>query len=392
MELKERDIETSGFAGFVTGNSIVEALLDENKGFKSHLTEGNIRFFLGEDTQINSSIIETAKDPKKSEVFWAMNNGLTIVAESITPLGGSQYSVLNPQIVNGCQTIHCLYDAYRENGKLPETLRVFIKLVDTKDIEIQTSIISATNSQNPVKTSSLRANDDIQRNIEKHLKKSNIFYERRENYYKRQGLTGNKVIGLLKMAQIIHTVVNKESIISLNDTATLFSKAKYNNIFHNGADFGIYEFSTLLYQKIWSLKNSDIRNNEYDDKTRELISKGGLTFLHCMSSIILSRATYQSSGKSTNSPLTDAFTISAPARKNEFTKRKSSALEILKDEKSLKKAYEEAKKIFFEAARLHSEKTGRPTNSVFKNRKFDKDYLIPEIKRHLAPPQLQIQL
>ncbi len=231
---------------------------------------------LGEDKKINSSIIETAKDDKKSENFWAMNNGLTIIGESISPLGNNQYSILNPQIVNGCQTIHCLYLAYSELGKLPKHLKVFVKLVYTENIDVQTEIISATNSQNQVKAASLKANDNIQRNIEKHLLKENIFYERRENYYKRQGHTGNKVIGLLKMAQIIHTVANKESIIALNDTAKLFeTEAKYKSIFHDSADYDIYKFSTLLYQKIWTLKNSDLRNNEYSQEEKDLISKGG---------------------------------------------------------------------------------------------------------------------
>lgn len=264
LEIKEIGVATNGFSGFVSGNDLVKCLLDENSEFKGHLTEGNVRFFLGEDKKINSSIIDSAKDEKKAEVFWAMNNGLTIIGESITPLGNSQYSVLNPQIVNGCQTIHCLYMAFKELGYLPNQLKVFVKLVFTENLDVQTDIISATNSQNPVKSASLKANDDIQRNIEKHLIKEGIFYERRENYYKRQGYTGNKVIGLLKMAQIIHTVVNKESIVALNDTANLFETAtKYNSIFHDSADYDIYKFSTILYQKIWSMKNSDLRNNSY---------------------------------------------------------------------------------------------------------------------------------
>ncbi|MFT7227939.1 MAG: hypothetical protein ACI8PW_000519 [Methylophilaceae bacterium] len=53
------------------------------------------------------------------------------------------------------------------------------------------------------------------------------------------------------MAQIIHTVVNKESIVTLSDTTSLFEmENKYNSIFHDSADHDIYKFSTILYQKI----------------------------------------------------------------------------------------------------------------------------------------------
>ena len=142
---------------------------------------------------------------------------------------------------------------------MPETLKVFVKLVKTENPDTQTNIISATNSQSPVKSASLKANDNIQRNIEKHLYAAGIYYERRDNFYKRQGFTGNKVVGLLKMAQIIHTVVNKEAVVAVNDTTTLFdTEQKYNSIFHDKADFEIYKLSTTLYQKLWKIKNSDI--------------------------------------------------------------------------------------------------------------------------------------
>jgi len=309
-----------------------------------------------------------------------MNNGLTIIGDSITPLGNNQYAVLNPQIVNGCQTIHCLHHVYKESGVLPDLLKIFVKLVHTDNLDVQTDIISATNSQNPVKAASLKANDNIQRNIEKHLKKSEIYYERRESYYKRQGYTGNKVIGLLKMAQIIHTVVNKESIVALNDTATLFeTSSKYDSIFSDAADFDIYTFSTILYQKIWTLKNSDLRNNEYPDDERDLISKGGLVFLHCMSSLILSKAEFKTDEGAKTEPLSKNIVISTPARKNEFVKRKDSALKLIKDDSFLKDRYEDAKKILLNAAEAYSTSSGKSKSSLFKNRKFDSDFLRPEI-------------
>lgn len=405
LEIKEIGVKTNGFSGFVSGNDIVECLLDDNNEFKSHLTEGNVRFFLGEDKKINSSIIESAKDKKKAEIFWAMNNGLTIIGESITPLGGSQYSVLNPQIVNGCQTIHCLYYAYKELEKefekekakelgksldredflLPKSLKVFVKLVFTENLDVQTDIISATNSQNPVKAASLKANDDIQRNIEQHLLSSGIYYERRENFYKRQGYTGNKVIGLLKMAQIIHTVANKESIVALNDTAKLFeTESKYDSIFHNDADYDIYKFSTILYQKIWTMKNSDLRNNSYPEETKELISKGGLTLLHCMSSIILSESKFKSGSEYLVENCTRNIVISTPKRKNDFVKRKDEAFKILENDSELQKIYERSKDILEKAAVKHAKNSGKSKSSLFKNRSFDKDYLKPEIDIELA--------
>jgi len=391
LNISEKDVETTGYAGFVNGNVLIKSLLDDNETFKSHLTEGNIRFFLGEDKKINLSIIDSANDNMKAPNFWAMNNGLTIIGDSIAPLDSKGYSITNPQIVNGCQTIHCLHLAYsNNNNSLPKTLKVFVKLVKTENPEIQSDIISATNSQNQVKSASLKANDPIQRNIEIHLKDAGIFYERRDNFYKRQGLTGNKVIGLLKMAQIIHTVVNKESIAAVNDTTTLFdSDDKYNSIFNDKADYDLYKFSALLYQKIWTIKNSDIRTNDYESEKRDFISKGGFVFLHIMSSLLFSDAEYEEEQLLKKSRLIKTLLLNTPDRKNEFTKRKKWLFENLEREDFLEKYYEIAKEIFFKSADEYVNATNKTKNSLFKNRGFDKDYIIPQIDKYFTEKESQ---
>jgi hypothetical protein len=392
LNISEKDIETTGFAGFVNGNELIKSLIDKEGNFKSHLTEGNIRFFLGEDKKINSSIIDTANDPIKASNFWAMNNGLTIIGDTIAPLDAKGYSITNPQIVNGCQTIHCLYLAYSNEDKntLPDTLKVFVKLVKTENADTQTDIISATNSQNPVKSASLKANDHIQRNIEKHLLEAGILYERRDNFYKRQGFTGNKVIGLLKMAQIVHTVVNKEAVVAVNDTTTLFdTETKYNSIFNDKADFDLYKFSTLLYQKIWTIKNSDIRANDYQSDQRDLISKGGFIFLHIMSSLLFSDAEYKEEQTIKTSKLIKNIVIETPARKNEFTKRKKWLFENIEKDNFLEPYYEKAKAIFFNSADEYVKTTNKSKNSLFKLRGFDKDYIRPEIEKYVTEKEAQ---
>ncbi len=387
LNISEKDVDTTGFAGFVNGKELVECLIDEEGNFKSHLTEGNIRYFLGEDKKINSSIIESALDEVRSSNFWAMNNGLTIIGDSVEPLDAKNYSVSNPQIVNGCQTIHCLYHAYiaGEKRRLPENLKVFVKIIKTENPDIQADIISATNSQNPVKSASLKANDNIQRNIEIHLKTSGIFYERRDNYYKRQGLTGNRVIGLMKMAQIINTVVNKEAIVSVNDTAKLFdTEARYNSIFSDSADFDLYKFAAILYQKIWTFKNSDLRTNSYKNLERGLISKGGFIFLHIMSSLLMSYAHYKEGESFYYQECAGPISINTPARKNEFTKRKKWLFKTLEKTKEIEEYYEVSKEIFLSAAYNYSSSIGKPINSLFKFRSFDKDFLAVAIEQYLA--------
>ncbi|WP_353722064.1 AIPR family protein [Dyadobacter sp. 676] len=386
LNISEKDIDTTGYAGFVNGNELLKSMIDTDKKFKSHLTEGNVRYFLGEDKKINSSIIDTALDEVKAANFWAMNNGLTIIGDSIAPLDSKGYSISNPQIVNGCQTIHCLYHAFAKDDafELPQTLKVFVKIVKTENPDTQTDIISATNSQNPVRSASLKANDNIQRNIETHLREAGIFYERRDNYYKRQGYTGNKVIGLLKMAQIAHTVINKEAVIAVNETTTLFdTETKYNTIFSDRADFDLYKFSTILYQKIWTLKNSDLRTNVYHLQEKDLISKGGFIFLHTMSSLMMSYAKFKDGEEVKNNKISN-FLIDTSSRKNDFTKRKDSLFKMLEDDSVVENYYKTAKVIFESAASSYTQSMGRSTNSLFKYRNFDREYLRPAIDQYLT--------
>lgn len=409
LELKERDIDTDGFAGFVSGNKLIESFMDDSGRFRDELTEGNVRYFLGEDKVVNSSIIETARDGIKSQVFWAMNNGLTIICDSIKALGSNQYKLENPQVVNGCQTIHCLQSAYSQKDeekpqetanditeisektkvkKLPENLRVFVKLVRANNPEIQNSIISATNSQSPVHSASLKANDIIQKNIESYLGKNGFFYERRENFYKRQGRSGNKVISLMKMAQIMHTIVNKEAIIATNDTASLFDTSKktkiYSTIFNEKADYEMYLFSTLLHQKIWTLKNSDLRTNaaKYTPVEKSFISASGFLLLHVMSVIILSLSETpkkNSSQQLSNTLLTGKLDIKTPERNNIFSLRKVKAFKILDSDAHMKLIYDLSKKIINKATEKSIKDTDKGILSVFKSRTFDSAHLTPEI-------------
>ena len=45
LNISEKDVDTTGFAGFVNGNDLLKSLIDSENNFKSHLTEGNVRFF-----------------------------------------------------------------------------------------------------------------------------------------------------------------------------------------------------------------------------------------------------------------------------------------------------------------------------------------------------------
>ena len=98
---------------------------------------------------------------------------------------------------------------------------------------------------------------------------------------------------------------------------------------------------------------------------------------------MLSRAKYKSGDSEISSQLTSKISINVPTRKNEFSKRKKWLLNKLEDDNFLSGLYEESKEILFSAAEQYAKNTSKEKVTLFKNRSFDKDYLIQEIENQL---------
>ena len=123
--------------------------------------------------------------------FYFFNNGLTLVCNdfSYNALQSSDYQVRveNLQIVNGgqtCMTILKTADALAAQGQaLPADASVLVRIYklpkDNDDIVLQ--ITQATNSQNPVDLKDLRANDEIQRQLEASIQSLGYHYRRKRS-------------------------------------------------------------------------------------------------------------------------------------------------------------------------------------------------------------------
>jgi hypothetical protein len=74
------------------------------------LYEKNVRRFLGGRGRVNKGIQDTLN--AHPENFGLYNNGITIVVEEYHPLGDSQFELLDPFVVNGCQTTRTIWDVF----------------------------------------------------------------------------------------------------------------------------------------------------------------------------------------------------------------------------------------------------------------------------------------
>ena len=65
---------------------------------------------------------------------------------------------------------------------------MLVKIIETKNEDFIYRITETTNSQTPIKAFSLKANDDIQKLIEKYFENNNVFYEMKRPYEKQDTL------------------------------------------------------------------------------------------------------------------------------------------------------------------------------------------------------------
>jgi hypothetical protein len=173
---------SQAYIGLLPFNEFVKIVSDD-EGALMNVFEDNVRDFQGENNDVNGGIASTLNEDN-SEIFSVLNNGVTIVASSISPTG-DQFTIYDYQIVNGCQTSNVLYN--NRAGSNIGKVNIPIKLIATTDDEVKTRITLATNNQTPIKKEQLAALTAFQRSLEQYYNSysgdAKIYYERRAKQY-----------------------------------------------------------------------------------------------------------------------------------------------------------------------------------------------------------------
>ncbi|MFM8332091.1 MAG: AIPR family protein [Candidatus Methylumidiphilus sp.] len=162
-------------------------------GDLDQLYEKNVRRFLGGRGKVNKGIQLTLdKEPEK---FGLYNNGITFVAEDVSALPDNCFELVEPYIVNGCQTTRTIWDVLFKKlesggtGSNPALDRwqarlskgiVIAKIVQVgfQGEDLLTQITKYTNSQNAVREKDFIAlSSDFQTWARQMSEKHNIFLE-----------------------------------------------------------------------------------------------------------------------------------------------------------------------------------------------------------------------
>lgn len=181
ITLPDIDGVKEAYLGVVPFQEFIKLIQDENQTIHS-IFDDNVRDFQGENA-VNKKIKETLK-LGKFDLFCVLNNGVTVVASSLTP-AGNRFTLRDYQIVNGCQTSNVLHECQKILGI--DAVSVPVKIIVTESDDIKTEITLATNSQTEVRTEQLEALSIFQKRLELYFnaEKSGIrlYYERRSQQY-----------------------------------------------------------------------------------------------------------------------------------------------------------------------------------------------------------------
>ncbi|BAY40206.1 hypothetical protein NIES2111_45890 [Nostoc sp. NIES-2111] len=172
------------YIGIIPAQEYLKLITDDDDNIIRGLFYDNVRGFQGEN-DVNQEIEATIKS-EESLFFVLYNNGITLVAEDVYPVGDS-ITIRDYQIVNGCQTSYILYNS-RESIKENDSLYIPIKIIALdRDSKLKNNIIKANNRQTPVKLEELEALTDFQKNLEEYYNSmpeaKRLYYERRPRQF-----------------------------------------------------------------------------------------------------------------------------------------------------------------------------------------------------------------
>jgi len=173
---------SEAYIGLLPFNEFLKILSDDDDNLVN-VFEDNVRDFQGNNNDVNSGIERTLNN-EDSDLFSVLNNGVTIVASSISPTGDT-FTIRDYQIVNGCQTSNVLFN--NRNSDFIKQVYIPVKIIATDDDEIKNRITLATNNQTPIKKEQLASLTSFQRSLEQYYNSysgdSRLYYERRSKQY-----------------------------------------------------------------------------------------------------------------------------------------------------------------------------------------------------------------
>jgi hypothetical protein len=264
-------------------------MTDDEGNINENIFNENVRLYRAKH-RVNTGIIESALDNANYQFFY-LNNGITILCEELDYNPGTNSPVLqfrNVQIINGGQTAHSLFIAHKKDKLKVNKIQILVRIcqVSSKH-KIAEKISETTNTQIPVNTRDLHANDKIQRKLEEDFKERGYFYERKNNQYMDQ--PNNKRLNNELLGQIFIAYHFDLPSQAKNDKSLVFGEY-YDDIF-NEEKISAEELLKInnLYLPLLEFKKEIQRKKRKKEKVNEkeaYVSRATLHILNVIKIII----------------------------------------------------------------------------------------------------------
>lgn len=242
MALTYQENATSGTShvALVKLRDYLQFLADDQGELRRHIFDWNVRDYQG-DVEVNKEIRQSLEDPEGTE-FWWLNNGITVICSHASVVGKT-FALDDVQVVNGLQTSHAAFGVLRSAP--PEhpafDRSVLVRILTTEDPQTRDRVIRATNRQTSVPAASLRATDDIQRDIEAFFFGHGWFYDRRKNYYRNNGKSVERIVGIPLLAQAVMAMgLSRPDNSRARPSSLLKRDEDYRKIFSGKTPLDVY--------------------------------------------------------------------------------------------------------------------------------------------------------
>jgi AIPR protein len=228
----------------------------------------NIRGFLG-NTGINDGMRTTLS--READHFWYFNNGVTLICDSARKTaerGQAVIRVTNPQVINGQQTTRVLFSTPASQAK---EAAVIVRVISvprnshggqSRFEQLVSNIVAATNWQNAILASDLRANDARQIHLQRELAKLNYQYLRKRQTKKEaKRLLGHQHWFWIKKEELAQVVAAGEfdPFVVRSGKEGLFKQPYYDRIFDGRS---IREYLSMY----WVARIVKYKGSSYPDR------------------------------------------------------------------------------------------------------------------------------
>lgn len=199
-----------------------------------------------------------------SNYFWCLNNGLTIVCDKFDrKINDPAYSILNPIIVNGQQTLRTLFLSRTD---IKKDHYILCKIITTSDINFIEKITETSNSQTEIKYQDLKSNHTLLLCLEELFKINGLILKRKK------GKRG-KILPLSYSTKIVAQSVVSILLSQPNKGRLGKDRILFDDLFEEIFSKNYQEIilSVLIYDNVKKCIKSILSNNKSKSEINKFI-------------------------------------------------------------------------------------------------------------------------